>query len=143
MRSLLTNCIFLEDENVEVMGLKIYGSPWQPDFSQSAFCLQRGDQLRNKWANIPEDVQVLVTHAPPHGVGDLCNGWGGRAGCEDLLKRVTKFVQPKLHIFGHIHEGYGVYTNGKTTFVNAATVGPGYIPVNPPIVIKYERANKS
>ena len=87
------------------MGLKIYGSPWQPDFSQSAFSLQRGDQLRNKWewpshtliyltirvlrcpcvslqrwANIPEDVQVLVTHAPPLGVGDLCNGWGGRAG---------------------------------------------------------------
>ena len=87
------------------MGLKIYGSPWQPDFSQSAFSLQRGDQLRNKWEwpshtliyltirvlrcpcvslqrwlNIPEDVQVLVSHAPPLGVGDLCNGWGGRAG---------------------------------------------------------------
>ena len=39
--------------------------------------------------------------------------------------------------------GYGVYTNGKTTFVNAATLGPGYIPVNPPIVFKYEQIDKS
>ena len=89
------------------MGVKIFGTPWQPDFSQSAFCLQRGEQLRDKlvnlflpfltydlllfclqssfpvffrWAKIPEDTEVLVTHAPPLGVGDLCSGGGGRAG---------------------------------------------------------------
>ena len=33
---------------LKVMGLKIFGSPWQPDFSQSAFCLQRGEKLRDK-----------------------------------------------------------------------------------------------
>jgi len=140
VRSLLTNCTFLEDERVEVMGLKIFGSPWQPDFSQSAFCLQRGDQLRDKWAKIPEDTEVLVTHGPPLGVGDLCSGGGGRAGCEDLLERVAQVVKPKLHVFGHIHEGYGMYTNGKTTFVNAATVGPGYKPINPPVVFHFENS---
>merc|ERR1711971_526510 len=65
VRNLLTNCTYLEDESVEVMGLKIFGSPWQPDFSQSAFSLQRGEQLREKWAKIPEETEVLVTHAPP------------------------------------------------------------------------------
>ena len=164
---------------LKVMGVKIFGSPWQPDFSQSAFCLQRGEQLKDKWVNIflkiffswqssfpvffrwakiPKDTQVLVTHGPPLGVGDLCSGWGGRAGdqkiscwllwlrtnisiyihqdtkrgtviygpplrigyqeqpymiitrpqmagCEDLLEQVAKVVKPKLHVFGHIHEG--------------------------------------
>ena len=33
-------------------------------------------------------------------------------GCEDLLNIVTKVVQPKLHIFGHIHEG-GQFWNYK------------------------------
>ena len=27
------------------------------------------------------------------------------AGCEDLLEQVAKVVKPKLHVFGHIHEG--------------------------------------
>ena len=27
------------------------------------------------------------------------------AGCEDLLEEVAKVVKPKLHVFGHIHEG--------------------------------------
>jgi hypothetical protein len=80
VRSLLTNCTYLEDESLEVLGVKIFGSPWQPDFSQSAFCLQRGEQLRDKWGKIPRDTEVLVTHGPPLGVGDLCSGWGGRAG---------------------------------------------------------------
>jgi len=140
VRSLLTNCIYLEDEIIEVMGLKIFGSPWQPDFSQSAFCLQRGESLRKKWSKIPEDTEVLVTHGPPLGVGDLCSGGGGRAGCQDLLEQVTKVVKPKLHVFGHIHEGYGMYKNGKTTFVNAATVGPGYKPINPPVVFNFKKS---
>ncbi len=28
LKSLLTNCIYLEDESVEIFGYKIYGCPW-------------------------------------------------------------------------------------------------------------------
>lgn len=28
----LTNCIYLEDEMLDLCGLKIYGTPWQPEF---------------------------------------------------------------------------------------------------------------
>ena len=42
-------------------------------------------------------------------------------------------------MFGHVHEGYGAWTNGETTFVNAATCDKRYEPVNPPVMIKMAR----
>lgn len=38
------------------------------------------------------------------GIGDKTM-MGDRAGCVELLNTVTSRVQPKLHVFGHIHEG--------------------------------------
>lgn len=32
VKSMLTNCIYLEDEETSVLGFKIYGSPWYDDF---------------------------------------------------------------------------------------------------------------
>ena len=118
-RATLTAATYLQDEAVVVEGLKLYGSPWQPWFYDWAFNLPRGPALARKWALIPPDTDILVTHGPPYGIGDLTAG-GERAGCEDLLKRVRE-LRPKLHVFGHIHEGAGVYRSGGTTFVNAST----------------------
>ena len=59
-------------------------------------------------------------HGPPLGRGDQCHH-GGRAGCYDLLKAVQGKVKPRLHVFGHIHEGFGVSSDGTTTlFVNTS-----------------------
>jgi hypothetical protein len=55
---------------------------------------------------IPDDTDVLITHGPPHGVLDAAMD-GFLCGCEELLDAVTTRVKPRLHIFGHIHEGYG------------------------------------
>ena len=57
-----------------------------------------------KWNLIPEDTDVLITHSPPLGFGDLCST-GIRAGCVDLLHSVQNRVKPKYHVYGHIHEG--------------------------------------
>ena len=72
VKSLLTACTYLQDERLEVMGLKVYGSPWQPRFSDSAFNLSRGAELRAVWDKIPSDTDILVTHSPPLGVMDQC-----------------------------------------------------------------------
>ena len=72
VKSLLTNCTYLEDESLELLGIKFYGSPWQPRFSNSAFNLQRGSELKLVWDKIPSDTEVLVTHSPPLGVLDQC-----------------------------------------------------------------------
>ncbi len=68
------------------------------------------------YANIPADTDILVTHAPPQGILDAGQG------CAELLE-ASKRVRPKLHVFGHVHAGYGVLRRGPTIFVNAAMTG--------------------
>lgn len=72
MKQYLTNCVYLEDAGVELYGLKFYGTPWQPEFCRWAFNLPRGKACLEKWNLIPQDCDVLITHTPPVGHGDLC-----------------------------------------------------------------------
>ncbi|XP_043223410.1 metallophosphoesterase domain-containing protein 1-like isoform X2 [Amphibalanus amphitrite] len=132
-RSRLSGCTYLQDESVTVSGITVYGSPWQPEFCDWAFNVPRGRPCLEKWLKIPENVDVLITHSPPIGHGDLTIS-GVRAGCVELLSVVQQRVKPKYHVFGHIHEGYGVTTDGKIVYVNASTCDISYVPCNPPIV---------
>jgi len=127
------SCTYLEDQLAEVLGYRIYGSPWQPEFCDWAFNLPRGAGCREAWDRIPEDVDVLMTHGPPFGIGDLCEH-GGRAGCEDLLSAIKRRAVP-VSVAGHIHEAYGTESDGTTLFVNASTCTFQYRPSNPPIVL--------
>lgn len=68
---------------------------------------------------IPDDIDILLTHTPPLGHGDLWNRQS-REGDVDLLNTIERRVKPKFHVFGHIHEQPGITTNGVTNFVNAA-----------------------
>lgn len=129
----------LFDEAVKLDGVKYYGSPWTPEFFDWHFMKSRGKALKKTWAKIPEDVDVLITHGPPYGHGDLVpHPAPARAvGCVDLLNRLRR-VRPRVHIFGHIHEGYGRTVSDEfkdTLFVNAATCTGDYKPTNPPQVI--------
>lgn len=133
VRKKLTNCFYLEDESLELFGLKLYGTPWQPKFHNWAFNLPRGEACLKQWNMIPDNTDILITHTPPLGHGDLCCT-GVRAGCVELLSTVQKRVKPKYHVFGHIHEGYGITTDGSVIYVNASTCNINYMPVNPPIV---------
>jgi len=135
-RQNLRNCTYLEDNACTISNesIQVYGSPWQPEFFDWAFNLPRGRPLRDVWSKIPGSTDVLITHGPPLGRGDLCRG-GNRAGCYDLLQEVQQRIKPRLHIFGHIHEDYGVSTDGVTTFVNASNLNFFYAPHNPCIVI--------
>jgi len=139
-RGMLTNCIYLQDEEVEIEGLRIYGSPWQPWFYDWAFNLQRGPEIRAKWELIPNGIDILVTHGPPKGHGDLTYVGKEQVGCEDLLKVIER-IAPSYHVFGHIHEGYGTTNNGTTTFINASTCTLEYKPTNPPVVVSFTQSS--
>jgi Icc-related predicted phosphoesterase len=132
--ALITHAHYLVDSAVEILGRKIYGSPWQPWFMDWAFNLPRGEPIRRKWNQIPADTDILVTHGPPATRGGN-TAYGDDAGCADLKEAVER-VQPALHVFGHIHEGYGIYPQPDTTYVNASICTIGYEPVNPPVVIE-------
>ena len=134
---LLTNCTYIEEESIELYGIKIYGSPWQPEFCDLGFNAERGEPLLKIWEKIPTDTDILVTHGPPLGIGDRCVR-GNRVGCAELLSTVMDRVRPSYHIFGHIHEDYGIWNDGVTTYINASTCNYRQMPVNLPVVFDYE-----
>ncbi len=133
--------IYLQDSFIEIEGLKIYGSPWQPRFYDWAFNLNRGPELAEKWELIPLDTDILITHGPPNGILDEVprKYWIENTGCEELRKRVetlAEFGKLKVHLFGHIHCGYGQMEKFGVKFVNASNCDEDYNPTQPPIVIE-------
>ena len=119
--------------------VKIYGSPWQPEFYNWAFNLpRRGDELFNVWNDIPEDVDILVTHGPPQGHLDISGPPYNEPnlGCELLRVRVDE-IKPKIHVFGHIHGSYGYKFHEGTHFINASVLNERYKPVNKPITVDW------
>lgn len=123
-------CVYLENSGVEIEGLKFWGSPNQPHFYNWAFQKARGKELKEHWAKIPDDTDILITHGPPFMIRDT----GDHIGDEDLRNRVFE-VKPKLHCFGHAHEGYGVEVIDGITFVNAAILNDDYNIAHPAVVI--------
>ena len=124
--------VYLLDSSIVIEDLKIYGAPWQPRFFDWAFNLDRGAEMWGKWQLIPADVDVLITHGPPHGILDR-TPQGDRAGCEQLRRKVEE-IRPQAHVFGHIHDGYGTTEKFGVRFVNASNCDESYEPSNAPMV---------
>ena len=128
--------------------LKIWGSPWTLRFPGEnprclAFTCETEEELAEHWKCIPEDTDILVTHSPAYGVLDtvhrevFCGERDENVGSESLIKPLVH-SDCRLHICGHIHEGYGEYTNpiSGIKYVNASHVNERYEPVNKPIRIE-------
>jgi hypothetical protein len=129
--------------------IKIWGSPWTTRFPGMnpkcmAFTVDTDKELAEKWAMIPEDVDILVTHCPPKGMLDK-TARGEEVGSQSLTNKIHK-MQPIVHVFGHIHESYGKencfipaskYIGiADCMFINASHVNEHYEPVNKPIRIE-------
>lgn len=126
--------IYLNDSAVEINGVKFWGSPITPWFHSWAFNRHRGAEIKQHWDLIPDDIDILITHGPPFGILDK-TVYGNRTGCEELLMRVYQ-VKPKYHIYGHIHEDYGSFIKGGTTFINASVLDDRYEMKNKPKVFE-------
>ena len=133
---------YIQDETIQVNNddkmVNIYGSPWQPEFYNWAFNLPKnGPELAAKWAAIPDNTDILITHGPAFGVLDTVAGkmWDN-LGCQ-LLTNKIKTIKPKIHVCGHIHSGYGYYFDGDTHFINASVLNEEYQYANKPITIDW------
>lgn len=131
----LFGCEYLCDSGTEFEDLKIWGSPWTKWFEGvnpkcTAFMLKTEEELAEKFAMIPDDVDILVTHSPPYGMRDHLKD-GTPCGSRTLLRKTSPHC--KLHVFGHIHEEYGHLKLFDTHYVNASHVNERYEPVNKPI----------
>jgi Icc-related predicted phosphoesterase len=127
-----------ETDDYEDM-VKVWGSPWQPEFYNWAFNLPRqGWELGVHWNQIPEDTEILITHGPPFGHLDTVKSNPTfNTGCELLRERVD-VVRPKIHVFGHIHTGYGYKFDGNTHFFNAAVLDEQYYFTQKPMTVDWD-----
>ena len=59
------NFHLLAESEVTIKGLRIYGTPWVPWIS-GHWCFEAEEkELVWKWKQIPEGIDILVTHTPP------------------------------------------------------------------------------
>lgn len=129
------NLIHLFNSDIVIDGVVFFGSPVTPWFNNWAFNVKRED-LNLYWESIPNDVDVLITHGPPFGIGDFC-GYKNKTLVGDLalLEKVIDICKSRdnifnkgtfnrnlIHQFGHVHEGRGKY--------EVQEVIPNYIPIN-------------
>ena len=125
---------YLNDSGVTIEGINIWGSPVQPRFFDWAFNRDRGEDIQKHWDLIPQDTDVLITHGPPFGILDRTSG-RLQVGCENLLETIKK-TEIKLHVFGHIHEAYGVEERAGVRYVNASVLDLRYLMRNKPVVVE-------
>lgn len=129
-----SNVTYLEDSGVVVDGVRFWGSPVTPSFMGWSFNRDRGPAIDWHWQMIPQDTDVLVTHGPPYGVLDTSKAGWEHLGCADLLRRL-KDVHPKVHVFGHIHGGYGVSTLLGRAVANVSICDEAYKPFRAATII--------
>jgi Icc-related predicted phosphoesterase len=136
---------YLQDSWIEVGDnketAKIYGSPWQPEFYDWAFNLPRqGKELEAKWAAIPTDTDILITHGPVQGHLDTSGPPYNEPnlGCPLLRHHIDTVSRPKIHVCGHIHGGYGYKFDGQTHFFNASILNERYEYVNKPVTFDWD-----
>lgn len=72
----------------------------------------------DRYDDITDDVDVLISHAPPRGILDESID-GSNYGDEPLRQKLRS-VTPTYHLFGHVHASYGMKEQDGTTYVNAA-----------------------
>eukprot|EP01129_Flabellula_baltica_P011756 TRINITY_DN519_c0_g1_i2.p1 TRINITY_DN519_c0_g1~~TRINITY_DN519_c0_g1_i2.p1 ORF type:complete len:245 (-),score=46.46 TRINITY_DN519_c0_g1_i2:479-1213(-) len=106
-------CCYLNESEVEIKGLKIYGSPYSRCRWVSGLSAFGYTEANGRWDSIPDDVDIIVTHGPPQGVLD------GSIGCDELYDTVLQ-KKPVLHLFGHVHSSFGMKRVEDIVFVNGA-----------------------
>ena len=123
---------YLLHQSAMVGDIRIWGSPYHPQFA--GVFGKTFAELETLWQQVDPDVDVLITHGPPFGILDTDGERPDHLGDPALREMVSHWC-PKIHAFGHIHGGYGMYRGLLTTFYNVAVCNERYEPVNPVTVV--------
>ncbi len=127
----------LINAEIEIEGIRFYGSPITPFFLNWAWN-EFSEGLMRTWKQIPDDVDILITHGPPYGILDRSYVARGRMlGCTYLRDEIKDRVKPDVHIFGHIHDSHGTHSDGTTDYYNVSICTEEYNPDNPITIIDY------
>jgi Icc-related predicted phosphoesterase len=126
--------VYLENDYAEVEGIKIWGSPFTPTFGEGWAFNKKRSALHDVWKHIPDDVDIVVVHGPPKGILDLayhqlnCIEFCG----DEALRKRMYLLNPKLCLFGHIHNNEDIINAGTmklsigdTIYSNGSVVTDG------------------
>lgn len=80
--------------------LKVYASPYTPSTNEWGFQYNSTHDFE-----IGDRVDIAITHGPPKGIMDRTVE-NERIGCPMLFRAIAK-SQPRIHCFGHVHNGWG------------------------------------
>ncbi len=125
------NVFYLFNEGITINKINFWGSPITPGIGTWAF--NQTQNISKHWQQIPDDTHVLITHTPPYKINDVLNN-GRHAGCASLSKTLQN-RQIKFHIFGHVHDSYGITSVSGTKYVNASCLDNKDRYLHPPLEI--------
>lgn len=120
----------------EIKTIRIYGTPWCHQFGNWYFMI--GDnEIREKFKNIPENIDILLTHDAPYGCSDICyegRSKGHHAGSFPLREAIIE-KKPKMCLHGHLHTSNHdpMFLNG-TCVINLSLNDESYQQVFKPLV---------
>ena len=124
----------ISDGPVMVNGVKLWLTPWSNSFMDWAW-MKPHEELAQVYAKIPEDVDILVSHQPPYGYGDLYpnldTGKLEHIGSSELLYAIER-TRPSHVVCGHLHGGHGSYWHGDdwgvlgSSIHNVSILNEGY-----------------
>lgn len=130
------NIQLLINEGITTGGLNIWGSPYSEvyGYNHNAYTLDDESLGKYIWKKIPENLDILITHTPAHGVFPVRG-----IGSKSLYQRIQE-VKPRLHICGHIHQdvGHVFDPSADIEYINCAVI-MGYNPV----LIDYDVATRT
>ena len=118
---------------------RIFGTPYCHIFGNWPFMRDK-DTLFRKFSQIPENVDILMTHDAPYGTSDIClEGWaadGRHKGCPELRDAIIT-SKPRYNIHGHLHStNHGEEILNDTKVYNVSIVNESYKLVYEPLILK-------
>lgn len=124
---------YLLESSIQIKGITFWGSPFIAQEGNWAFTKSIA-AIEQSWKKIPQETAVIITHSPPYAILDEATNQVSM-GSGSLRKQIER-LKPTYHIFGHLHDNYGLVKRQDTIFINATSFNSHYDLINPPIVVE-------
>lgn len=118
------NIHYLENDYINIEGIKIFGSPYTPTFGNWSFMKAR-DKMDKLWSKVDDDVDIFIVHGPPKTILDLSYSRDHNleyCGCNALRRHILGRIKPKLCLFGHIHNNEDIINAGVLKLSDYPTI---------------------